>query len=189
MAREKAMKPRLKELYEQEIVPQLQRRFDYQNRMQVPRLEKIVLNIGVGEAIQNIKLLDAAMADLTVISAQKPNVRRAKKSISNFKLREGNPIGCAVTIRRSRMYEFMDRLLNFAVPRIRDFRGLPGRSFDGRGNYTFGIREQIVFPEIDRDSIDQIRGLNVTIVTSAQTDEEAFELLRGFGMPFAQEGG
>ncbi|MFH1006775.1 MAG: 50S ribosomal protein L5 [Candidatus Latescibacterota bacterium] len=182
------MKPRLKEMYEQEIVPQLQKRFNYSNRMQVPRLEKVVLNIGVGEAIQNIKLLDAAMADLTVISAQKPNIRRAKKSISNFKLREGNPIGCAVTLRRSRMYEFVDRLLNFAVPRIRDFRGLPSRSFDGRGNYTFGIREQIVFPAIKRDSIDQIRGLNVTIVTTAHTDEEAFELLKGLGMPFVRDG-
>jgi len=183
------MKPRLKDLYEREIVPQLQKRFNYRNRMQVPRLEKIVLNMGVGEAIQNIKVLDAAMADLTVIGGQKPNVRRAKKSISNFKLRAGNPIGCAATIRRARMYEFLDRLLNFTVPRIRDFRGLPTRSFDGRGNYTFGIQEQIVFPEIDRDAIDRIRGLNITIVTSAQTDEEAFELLRGFGMPFAREGG
>jgi len=152
--------------------------------MEIPKLEKIVLNMGVGEAIGNPKALDAAMADLVAIGGQQPAIRGAKRSISNFKLRAGMPVGCMVTLRRDRMYEFLDRLLTVALPRIRDFRGISPNAFDGRGNYSLGIREQIIFPEIDYDQIDRIRGLNVTIVTSAKTDEEAFELLSGFGMPF-----
>ena len=174
----------LKERYEEQIAPALQKRFGYENILEVPRLEKIVLNIGVGEAIQNPKMLDGAMADLSVITGQRPAPRRAKKSISNFKLRAGIPIGCMVTLRRERMYEFLGRFLTFAVPRIRDFRGMPPNSFDGRGNYTFGVQEQIIFPEIDYDKIEKIRGLDITLVTTAQTDEEAFELLRAFGVPF-----
>jgi len=161
-------------------------RFGYKNIMQVPRLEKIVLNIGVGEATQNPSSLDGAMADLAAISGQKPAVRRARKSISNFKLRKGMAIGCMVTLRGDRMYEFLDRMITFALPRVRDFQGLSTRSFDGRGNYTLGIREQIVFPEIDYDKIDKVRGLNVTIVTTARTDEEALVLLRALGMPFRE---
>ena len=180
------MVPRLKQMYNDEVVPALQKRFGYPNRMQVPKVEKILLNMGVGEAIQNPKSLEAAAADLSVITGQKPSMRRAKQSISNFKLRAGTPIGCMVTLRGTRMYEFLDRLANFSIPRIRDFRGLSSRSFDGRGNYSFGVQEQIIFPEIDYDKIDKIRGLNVTIVTTAQTDEEALELLRGLGMPFRE---
>jgi len=178
--------PRLKELYRREVVPLLMERFGYKNIMQVPRLEKIVLNIGVGEATQNPSSLDGAMADLAAISGQKPAVRRARKSISNFKLRKGMAIGCMVTLRGDRMYEFLDRMITFALPRVRDFQGLSTRSFDGRGNYTLGIREQIVFPEIDYDKIDKVRGLNVTIVTTARTDEEALVLLRALGMPFRE---
>lgn len=178
------MVPRLKQVYHDEVVPALQKRFHYRNRMQVPRVEKIVLNMGVGEAIQNPRSLEAAAEDLMRITGQKSSVRKAKQSISNFKLRAGTPIGCMVTLRGIRMYEFLDRLANFTIPRIRDFRGLSVRSFDGRGNYSFGVQEQIVFPEIDYDKIDKIRGLNVTIVTTAWTDEEALELLRGLGMPF-----
>ena len=152
--------------------------------MQVPRLEKVVLNMGVGEAVQNPKAMDGAVTDLSKITGQRPSIRRAKKSVSNFKLRSGMPIGCMVTLRQDRMFEFLDRFLTVAVPRIRDFRGLSPDSFDGRGNYSVGIQEQIIFPEIDYDSIDEVRGLDVTIVTSAKTDEEAFELLKGFGMPF-----
>lgn len=173
-------------MYNDEVVPTLQKRFRYSNPMQVPRVEKIVLNMGVGEAIQNPKSLEAAAADLMVITGQKPSIRRAKQSISNFKLRAGTPIGCMVTLRKARMYEFLDRLVNFSIPRIRDFRGLSTRSFDGRGNYSFGVQEQVIFPEIDYDKIDKIRGLNVTIVTTAHTDEEALELLRSLGMPFRE---
>jgi len=155
--------------------------------MQVPRVLKVVVNMGVGEAIQNPKAVDSAVADLQQIAGQKPSVRRARKSVSNFKLRAGVPIGCAVTLRGVRMWEFLDRLLTFAVPRIRDFRGIPRRGFDGRGNFTFGVKEQLIFPEIDYDTVDQIRGMDISIVTTARTDEEAFELLSGLGMPFARQ--
>ncbi len=178
------MAARLREIYNNEIVPAMVSHFAYKNKMQVPRLEKIVLNMGLGEAVQNPKAIDSAIADLSTIAGQRPSIRRAKKSVSNFKLREGTPVGCAVTLRRDRMYEFLDRFFAFAIPRTRDFRGLSPNAFDGRGNYTVGVREQIIFPEINYDEIDQIRGLDVTIVTTAGTDEEAFELLRRFGMPF-----
>ena len=180
--------PRLRERYEQEVTPALIRRFGYSSPMQVPRLEKITLNMGLGEAKQNSKMLEAAQEQLATIAGQQPNVRRARKSIASFKVREGMPVGVSVTLRRARMWEFLDRLCSIAVPRIRDFRGLSPRSFDGRGNYSMGVREQLIFPEIDYDSIDEVRGLDVTVTTSAQTDEEAFELLLGLGMPFAQEG-
>ena len=180
--------PRLKERYEQEIRPALKERFDYSSVMQVPRIQKITLNMGVGEAKQEARLLEAAEEQLATIAGQKPSVRRARKSIANFKLREGMPIGVSVTLRRARMYEFLDRLTSVAIPRIRDFRGLNPRSFDGRGNYSMGVREQLIFPEIDYDSIDQVRGLDVTITTSARTDEEAFALLSEFGMPFQRDG-
>jgi large subunit ribosomal protein L5 len=179
---------RLKERYEQEIRETLRTRFGYSTPMEVPRLEKITLNMGIGEAKQDSKVLEAAGDQLATISGQRPNVRRARKSIAAFKLREGMPVGVSVTLRRGRMYEFLDRLMSVAIPRIRDFRGLNARSFDGRGNYSLGIREQIIFPEIDYDSIDQVRGLDVTITTTAQTDEEAYALLREFGMPFSPEG-
>jgi len=182
---EKDYKPRLREVYREEIAPQLRKKFNYKNVNEIPRINKIVLNMGVGEATENPKALDAAVDDLTRIAGQKPVIRRAKKSISNFKLRAGMPIGCMVTLRRQRMYEFLDRLISIAIPRVRDFRGLPVK-FDGRGNYNFSIREQIVFPEIDYDKIDQIRGLNITIATTAKTDEEAFELLTAFGVPFVK---
>jgi large subunit ribosomal protein L5 len=178
------MAPRLKEKYSKEIMPELLKQFGYKSSMQIPKLEKIVINIGVGEAIQDIKNLDAAVNDLTLISGQKPIIRRAKKSISNFKLRANVPIGCKVTLRRERMYEFLDRLLTFAVPKIRDFRGLPGKSFDGRGSYSMGLKEQIIFPEIDIDKIDKTRGMNITFVTNAKRDEEAKALMKAFGMPF-----
>ena len=178
------MSARLKVIYEKEVLPALMQQFGYKNVMQVPRLEKVVLNMGVGEAIQTPNLIEGAVKDMTAIAGQKPSVRRSKKAISNFKLRAGVPVGCSVTLRRDRMYEFLDRFLNFAIPRIRDFRGVPADSFDGRGNYTLGIKEQIIFPEIDYDKIDRIRGLDVTIVTTAKTDEEAFEMLKRFGMPF-----
>jgi large subunit ribosomal protein L5 len=180
--------PRLKERYEQEIRESLRRRFGYSTPMEVPRLEKITLNMGIGEAKQDSNILEAAGDQLATISGQRPNVRRARKSIAAFKLREGMPVGVSVTLRRARMYEFLDRLMSVAIPRIRDFRGLNARSFDGRGNYSLGIREQIIFPEVDYDSIDQVRGLDVTITTTAHTDEEAYALLREFGMPFSQEG-
>jgi large subunit ribosomal protein L5 len=179
---------RLKDTYEQEIRPALMKRFNYSSPMQAPRITKITLNMGVGEAKQDSKMLEAAQEQLATIAGQKPNVRRARKSIANFKLREGMPVGVAVTLRRTRSYEFLDRLMSIAIPRIRDFRGLSPRSFDGRGNYSIGIREQIIFPEIDYDSIDQVRGLDVTITTSAPNDEEAFALLEAFGMPFSKEG-
>ena len=178
------MAVRLRESYENEIVSVLMDRFGYKNKNQVPRLEKISINMGIGQAVQNPKAIDGALSDLTKIAGQRPSVRRAKKSVSNFKLREGVPIGCAVTLRSNRMYEFLDRFFMFAVPRIRDFRGLSPNSFDGRGNYTVGIKEQIVFPEIDYDQIDEVRGMDITLVTTASSDEEAFELLRLFGMPF-----
>jgi len=179
---------RLKERYESELRPQLVERFGYTTLMQAPRIEKITLNMGVGEAKQDSNMLEAATQQLATIAGQKPNVRRARKSIANFKLREGMPVGVSCTLRHERAYEFLDRLMSIAIPRIRDFRGLNPRSFDGRGNYSMGIREQIIFPEIDYDSIDQVRGLDVTITTSASTDEEAFALLESFGMPFAEEG-
>ena len=178
------MATRLREIYEKEVVQGLMSQFGYINVMQVPRVEKVVLNIGVGEAVQNAKSIEGAVEDLSIISGQKPSIRVAKRSVSNFKLREGMPIGCCVTLRKERMWEFMDRFFNFAVPRIRDFRGLGVNSFDGRGNYTLGVREQIIFPEINYDQIDQVRGLDVTFVTSAKTDEEAQALLRSLGMPF-----
>ena len=180
--------PRLRERYEQDVLPALTRKFGYSTPMQVPRLQKIVLNMGVGEAKQNAKMLEAAQEQLALIAGQQPSVRRARKSIASFKVREGMPVGLSVTLRRARMWEFLDRLCSIAVPRIRDFRGLNPRSFDGRGNYSMGVREQLIFPEIDYDSIDEVRGLDVTIATSAQTDVEAFELLLGLGMPFAKEG-
>jgi large subunit ribosomal protein L5 len=183
-----AIPPRLKERYEQEIRGALQRRFAYASVMQVPRLEKITLNMGVGEAKQDANMLEAAMDQLATIAGQRPSVRRARKSIAAFKLREGMPVGVSVTLRHAYMYEFLDRLMSIAIPRIRDFRGLNARSFDGRGNYSMGVREQIIFPEIDYDAIDQVRGLDVTITTSAKTDEEAYALLREFGMPFSREG-
>lgn len=182
------MATRLQEHYESEVVPALIQRFGYKNRMQVPKVEKVVLNMGVGEAVLNARVIEHAVEDLTHISGQRPAIRRARKAVSNFKLRQGMPIGCAVTLRRARMYEFLDRFFNFSVPRIRDFRGLSTRSFDGRGNYTVGIQEQIIFPEIDYDQIDKIRGLDVTLVTTAPTDEEALELLSGMGMPFQNQG-
>jgi len=182
------MPSRLKERYESEIKPALIERFGYTSSMQAPRIEKITLNMGVGEAKLDTKLLDAASEQLAVIAGQRPTVRRARKSIANFKLRQGMPVGVKVTLRGERMWEFVDRLVSIAIPRIRDFRGLNPRSFDGRGNYSLGIREQLIFPEIDYDSIDQVRGLDVTITTSAPTDEEAFELLLRLGFPFSEEG-
>jgi len=176
--------PRLKTKYQEEIVPALIKRFNYSNVMQVPRLTKISLNVGVGEAIQDSKALDSAVEELATISGQKPAITAAKKSISNFKLRQGMKIGCRVTLRGARMYEFLDRFISTAVPRIRDFRGLPDKSFDGRGNYSVGIREQIIFPEINVDKVAKIHGLDVTFVTNAKSDEEAFELLAAYGMPF-----
>jgi large subunit ribosomal protein L5 len=180
--------PRLKERYESEIHGRLKERFGYSSAMEVPRLTKITLNMGVGEAKQDSNMLEAARQQLATIAGQQPSVRRARKSIAAFKLREGMPVGVSVTLRRARMYEFLDRLITVAVPRVRDFRGLSARSFDGRGNYSMGVREQIIFPEIDYDSIDQVRGLDITITTTAQTDAEAFVLLSELGMPFAQEG-
>ena len=182
------MATRLQEHYENDVVPALIERFGYKNRMQVPKVEKVVLNMGVGEAVLNARVIENAVEDLTRIAGQRPSIRRARKAVSNFKLRQGMPIGCAVTLRRTRMYEFLDRFFNFSVPRIRDFRGLSTRSFDGRGNYTVGIQEQIIFPEINYDQIDKIRGLDVTLVTTASTDAEALELLSGMGMPFQNQG-
>jgi len=176
---------RLKDKYQQEIVPALMQKFSYKNVMQVPKIEKVVVNIGLGEAIANSKALDAAVNDLAAITGQKPIVTRAKKSIAGFKLREGMPIGCKVTLRGERMYFFLDKLLNIAFPRIRDFRGILGKGFDGRGNYTVGIKEQLIFPEIDYDKVDKIRGMEITFVTSAENDEEAKELLKLMGTPFA----
>jgi large subunit ribosomal protein L5 len=179
---------RLKERYEQQLRQRLIRQFGYTTPMQAPRVEKITLNMGVGDAKQDSNMLDAATDQLATIAGQRPNVRRARKSIANFKLRDGMPVGVSVTLRHERAYEFLDRLMSIAIPRIRDFRGLNPRSFDGRGNYPMGVKEQLIFPEIDYDSIDQVRGLDVTITTTARTDEEAFALLEAFGMPFAQDG-
>jgi large subunit ribosomal protein L5 len=180
--------PRLKERYESEVRDKLQARFGYSSVMEVPRLEKITLNMGVGEAKQDSSMLEAATDQLATIAGLRPNVRRARKSIAAFKLRDGMPVGVSVTLRRAYMWEFLDRLTSIAIPRIRDFRGLNARSFDGRGNYSMGVREQIIFPEIDYDGIDQVRGLDVTITTSAKTDEEAYALLRELGMPFSTVG-
>lgn len=174
----------LKQFYEEKVVPLLTEKFKYQSAMQVPKLKKIVLNMGLGEAIQNIKLLDAAVEELRIITGQQPVITRAKKSIAAFKLRAGMPIGCMVTLRRERMYDFYNKLVNVTLPRVRDFRGVSGKALDRNGNYSMGIKEQIIFPEIEFDKIDKIKGLNITIVTSAETDEEGKELLRLLGMPF-----
>src|SRR3954463_8644280 len=179
---------RIKERYNDEIRAALVRKFGYSSPMQAPRIAKITLNMGVGEAKQDSKMLEAAQAQLATIAGQKPNVRRARKSVAAFKLREGMPVGLTVTLRGERAYEFLDRLCSIAIPRIRDFRGLNPRSFDGRGNYSMGVREQVIFPEIDYDNVDQVRGLDVTMTTSAQTDAEAFALLDALGMPFARDG-
>ena len=176
---------RLKEKYNQEVSKALMEKFGYKNVMQLPKLEKIVLNMGLGEAIANSKAMDNAVEDVTIIVGQKPVITRAKKSIAGFKLREGMPIGVKVTLRGERMYEFLDRLISIALPRMRDFRGINPKSFDGRGNYTMGIKEQLIFPEIEYDKVDKIRGMDITVVTSAPTDEEAFELLKQLGMPFS----
>jgi large subunit ribosomal protein L5 len=175
---------RLQNIYKEQIVPELAKRFNYRSVMQVPRLEKITLNMGVGEAVADKKVLQSAVEDLQKISGQKPIITIARKSIAGFKIREGMPIGCKVTLRRDRMYEFLDRLISIAIPRIRDFRGLSAKSFDGRGNYTMGVREQIIFPEIDYDKIDAVRGLDITITTSAASDQEARALLEQFKFPF-----
>ena len=174
----------LQKKYQEEIIPSMMKTFSYGNVMEVPRVEKIVLNMGLGDALQNAKILDTAMNEMGRITGQRPVLTRARKSIANFKLREGNPIGCMVTLRRERMYDFFFRLMNVALPRVRDFKGTSNRAFDGRGNYTLGVREQLIFPEINYDDVEEIRGMNVTIVTTAKTDEEARELLRLFGVPF-----
>ncbi|RDV83375.1 50S ribosomal protein L5 [Ammonifex thiophilus] len=176
--------PRLKKKYQEEVVPALMEKFGYKNVMEVPKLIKIVINMGLGEAVQNPKVIDAAVEDLKAITGQMPLITRAKRSIAGFKLRAGMPIGAKVTLRGHRMYDFLDKLINVVLPRVRDFRGVSPRSFDGRGNYTLGLKEQIIFPEIDYDKVDKIRGMDITIVTSAETDEEARELLRLLGMPF-----
>jgi large subunit ribosomal protein L5 len=178
------MVSRLKEKYRQEVVPALQKDFNYANPMQVPSVHKVVVNIGMGEVIQNAKAMDAAVGDLTLITGQRPVITRAKRSVASFKLREGMQIGCMVTLRGERMYQFLDKLMNAALPRIRDFQGVSAEAFDGRGNYTLGLREQLVFPEIDYDRIDKVRGMEVSIVTTARTDEEGRRLLRLMGMPF-----
>ena len=174
----------MREKYQKEVVPAIRERFGYKNIMEIPRLEKVVINMGVGEATGDAKVIDAAVNDLTAIAGQKPIVTRAKKSIAAFKLRAGMPIGVKVTLRGARMYEFLDKLFNLSLPRIRDFRGVPPKSFDGRGNYTLGLREQLIFPEINIDKIDKVRGMDIVIVSTAKTDEQAFELLKLMGMPF-----
>ncbi len=189
MANDTRVKPRLQKLYEEQIRAQLKKQFGYANDLEIPRLEKIVINMGVGDATQDKKRIDAAAAEMMAISGQKPVITRAKKSIAQFKLREGMPIGCKVTLRRDRMYEFLDRLVNIAMPRIRDFRGINPKSFDGRGNYAMGVKEQIIFPEINYDRIDKVRGMDIIFTTSAHTDEEARELLRAFNMPFTDRQG
>jgi large subunit ribosomal protein L5 len=178
------MTPRIKELYQKELVPRLTEKFGYPNLMAVPRLAKIVVNMGVGKAQEDIKLLDSAMAEMAQITGQRPSIRRARKSIANFKLREGSPIGCRVTLRGDRMYEFLDRLVAIALPRVRDFRGISTKAFDGRGNYTMGIEDQLIFPEISYTKVDMVRGMNVSIVTTARSDDESRALLEGLGMPF-----
>jgi large subunit ribosomal protein L5 len=181
------MAPRLKERYKAEIIPEMQRAFSYKNVMQVPRVEKVTVNIGLGEARENARAMETATADIATITGQKPVVTRAKRAISNFKIRENMPVGAAVTLRGDRMYEFLDRLLNIALPRIRDFHGVPQKAFDGRGNFSLGLREQLIFPEIDYDKVDRIRGLQVNIITTARNDEEGRRLLELMGMPFAKE--
>lgn len=175
---------RMTEIYQEKVVPAMKKRFNYQNVMEVPRLEKIIINMGLGEAIQNIKILDSAVQELNQITGQKAIITKARRSIAQFKLRAGMPIGCMVTLRKERMFEFFNRLVNVALPRVRDFKGLSGNSFDGRGNYALGIREQLIFPEIHYDKVDKVRGMNIVIVTTARTDEEAKELLKLMGMPF-----
>lgn len=175
---------RLKDYYKETVVPQLQQKFNYSNVMEVPRVTKITINMGVGEAVGDKKVMDRAVGDMTAIAGQKPIVRNARKSVASFKIRDGWPVGCKVTLRRERMYEFMDRLVNFAIPRVRDFRGLNRRSFDGQGNYSMGVKEQIMFPEIDYDQIDMIRGMDITITTTAKNDEEGLALLQAFNFPF-----
>ena len=176
--------PRMQEMYKSAVAPEMQKRFKYKSAMQVPRIVKVTLNVGLGEATQNPKLLDAAAEEIARMTGQKPIIQKAKKAIANFRLRENQRIGVTVTLRRARMWEFLDRLVNVALPRVRDFRGVSSRAFDGRGNYTLGLREQIIFPEVDYDKVEKIRGLNVTIVTTASTDEEGLALLTGLGMPF-----
>ncbi|MFZ5987313.1 MAG: 50S ribosomal protein L5 [Bacillota bacterium] len=178
--------PRLKDKYIKEVVPALQAKFNYKSVMQIPKLEKIVLNMGVGDVKENAKAMDAAVNDMALVTGQKPVVTKAKKSVAAFKLRVGMNIGCKVTLRGDKMYEFADKLINIALPRVRDFRGVPGNSFDGRGNYSMGVKEQLIFPEIDYDKVDKIRGMDITFVTTAKTDEEAKELLKQLGMPFSQ---
>jgi large subunit ribosomal protein L5 len=180
------MANRLQERYSKEIAPALVEKFSYKSTMQTPKIDKIVLNMGVGDATQNAKLLDEAVDELKLISGQQPLITKAKKSIAGFRLREGMPIGAKVTLRGERMYDFLDKLINVSLPRVRDFRGISSKSFDGRGNYTLGVREQLIFPEIDYDKVNRVRGLDVVIVTTANTDEEALELLKQFGMPFAK---
>lgn len=177
---------RLQDKYNKEVVPALMEKFGYKNIMEVPRLEKVIMNMGVGEAKENPKVLESAVNDMTLIAGQKPVLTRAKKSIANFKIRQNMPIGCKVTLRKAKMYEFVDKLMNVALPRVRDFRGVSDKSFDGRGNYSLGIKEQLIFPEIEYDKIDKVRGMDIIFVTTAKTDEEARELLRFLGMPFAQ---
>ncbi|MCJ7547387.1 MAG: 50S ribosomal protein L5 [Deltaproteobacteria bacterium] len=174
----------MKEFYTKEVVPALKKQFNYKNIMEVPRLDKIVINMGLGEAIQNIKILDSALEEIAAITGQRPVITKARRSIAQFKLRAGMPIGCMVTLRKERMYEFLNRLINIALPRVRDFRGLPPHAFDGRGNYSLGLKEQIIFPEINYDKIDKIKGMNIVIATTAKTDEEGRELLRLLGLPF-----
>lgn len=175
---------RLQEVYKNDIIPKLQTEYSYKNIMQIPKIQKIVVNMGLGEAIQNVKILDSAAVELNAITGQKSVITKAKKSIASFKLRQGMPIGCMVTLRRDKMYEFLDKLVNVSLARVRDFKGVSGKAFDGKGNYTLGIKEQLIFPEISYDSVDKIKGMNITIVTSAKTDEEAKSLLKHFGMPF-----
>ena len=178
--------PRLQEVYNEQVIPKMMEKFGYKNIMEVSKLEKIVINMGVGKAKENAKILESAVADLTIIAGQKPIITKAKKSVANFKLREDMPIGCKVTLRKAQMFQFADKLINIALPRVRDFRGVSDKSFDGRGNYSLGIKEQLIFPEIEYDKIDAIRGMDIVFVTTAKTDEEARELLRFLGMPFAQ---
>jgi large subunit ribosomal protein L5 len=176
--------PRLQDFYKSDVVPKLKEKFAYKNPMQVPKIEKVILNMGLGEALENVKIIDSAAQEIGIITGQKPVVTKARKSISNFKLREGVPIGVKVTLRRDRMFFFLDKLMGIALPRVRDFKGVSPKGFDGRGNYTLGVKEQIIFPEINYDKIDKIKGMNITIVTTARTDEEGLELLRLLGMPF-----
>ena len=178
--------PRLQEVYNEQVIPKMMEKFGYKNIMEVPKLEKIVINMGVGKAKENAKILESAVSDLTIIAGQKPIITKAKKSVANFKLREDMPIGCKVTLRKAQMFQFADKLINIALPRVRDFRGVSDKSFDGRGNHSLGIKEQLIFPEIEYDKIDAIRGMDIVFVTTAKTDEEARELLRFLGMPFAQ---